>query len=98
METPATRRMRLDAIYRHVKRVMDRRNAVPAAKVIDPLHHYTAKETAVVLNCSRDTALRIISRLPHIDHGTKETRYKRRKRNLRITGAELMRYIRSHKS
>jgi Mn-dependent DtxR family transcriptional regulator len=65
------------------------------ATAIDPHKNYTPSEVATVLNVSYDTAIRRMEKMGCVDMGTKERRYKRGKRMLRVTGRKLMDYLRT---
>jgi hypothetical protein len=61
---------------------------------IDPRRRYTPSEVAAILNCSYDTAIRRMRRMPGVEnHGTKEGRFKRGKAMLRILGSDLQAYL-----
>jgi hypothetical protein len=64
---------------------------------IDAHKHYTPAEIAGILNVSYNTALRRMERMPGCTClGTKEKRFKRGKRMLRISGRKLQDYLRTH--
>jgi hypothetical protein len=64
---------------------------------IDPKELYTPKDVAAILHVSYFTALRRMVTMPGVvDIGSKEKRFKRRKRLLRISGAKLKEWMRNH--
>ena len=70
------------------------RERLPLA--IDRLKNYAPAEVATILNISYDTAIRRMETMKGVmDMGTKEKRYKRGKRMLRVSGAKLLDYLRS---
>ncbi len=63
---------------------------------IEPEHNYTPGEVAAALNLSYDSALRRMPKMKGVaDFGTPTRRYKRGKRKLRISGRNLLAYIRT---
>jgi hypothetical protein len=64
---------------------------------LDPHKLYTPSEVASMLNVSYDTAIRRMKDMPGcVDLGTKETRHKRPKAKLRVSGKHLQSYLRNH--
>jgi hypothetical protein len=65
---------------------------------IDPRRRYTASEVASIFNCSYDTAIRRMRRMPGVRNlGAKEGRFNRGKAMLRILGSDLQAYLDDHK-
>ena len=65
---------------------------------IDPRRRYGPAEVAATLNCSYDTAIRRMRRMPGTRNlGTKEGRFRRGKAMLRILGSDLLAYLDDHK-
>jgi hypothetical protein len=63
---------------------------------IEPEQNYAPGQVAAILNVSYDAALRFMSRMTGvIDLGTPTRRYKRGKKKLRISGKNLLTFIRS---
>jgi hypothetical protein len=63
---------------------------------IDPRRRYTPSDVAASLNCSYDTAIRRMLRMPGvINLGAKERRFRRGKPMLRILGGDLLTTTRS---
>lgn len=63
---------------------------------IEPEHNYSPGEVAGALNLSYDAALRRMPKMKGVvDFGTPTRRYKRGKRKLRISGRNLLAYIRT---
>jgi len=70
--------------------------AIPVP-VLEPHRNYSVVEVAAILGLKYDTALRrITTQMRFQDHGTKETRFKRPKRKLTVSGKDLAEYIRKH--
>jgi hypothetical protein len=66
--------------------------------VLELRRYYSPREVAAIIGVSYDTAIRRMLEMPGVmDFGTKETRFKRPKRKLRISGRDLMDYIRKHR-
>jgi len=66
-------------------------------QVLEPHKLYSPSEVAAILNVSYDTALRRMLDMPGVmDFGTRESRFKRPKRKLRVSGKGLGEYIRQH--
>jgi hypothetical protein len=63
---------------------------------IEPEHNYSPGEVAAALNLSYDSALRRMQKMKGVvDFGTPTRRYKRGKKKLRISGRNLLAYLRS---
>ena len=63
---------------------------------IEPEKNYAPTEVAAILNVSYDAALGLMPKMKGvIDLGTPTYRYKRRKRKLRISGTNLLKFLRS---
>ena len=63
---------------------------------IEPEQNYAASEVAAVLNLSYDAALRLMEKMKGVvDFGTPTRRYKRGKKKLRISGKNLLTFLRS---
>jgi len=63
---------------------------------IEPERNYAASEVAAALNLSYDAALRLMGKMKGVvDFGTPTRRYKRGKKKLRISGKNLMVFLRS---
>lgn len=63
---------------------------------IDPDQNYAPSEIAAFLNVSYDAALRIMQNMKGVvDLGTPTRRYKRGKRKLRISGKNLLKFLKS---
>jgi hypothetical protein len=63
---------------------------------IEPEHNYSPGEVAAALNLSYDSALRRMPKMKGVvDFGTPTRRYKRGKRKLRISGRNLLAYLRT---
>ncbi|HLM79015.1 MAG TPA: hypothetical protein VK302_00140 [Terriglobales bacterium] len=61
---------------------------------IDPHKLYSPSDVSALLNVSYDTAIRRMQTMQGcVDMGTKERRYKRGKRMLRISGKHLREYL-----
>jgi hypothetical protein len=61
---------------------------------IDPRRRYTPSDVAAILNCSYDTAIRRMRRMPGvINLAAKEGRFRRGKAMLRILGSDLQSYL-----
>lgn len=70
--------------------------AIPVP-VLEPHRNYNVVEVAAILGLKYDTALRrITTEMRFQDHGTRETRFKRPKRKLTVSGKDLAEYIRKH--
>jgi hypothetical protein len=64
---------------------------------LDPHKMYTPSEVASLLNVHYDTAIRRMKDMKGcVDLGTKETRHKRPKAKLRVSGKHLQAYLRNH--
>lgn len=64
---------------------------------IEPEQNYCPGQVAAALNLSYDSALRRMQKMKGVaDFGTPTRRYKRRKRKLRISGRNLLAYIRTN--
>ena len=62
---------------------------------IEPEQNYAPAEVAAILNVSYDAALRMMLKMPGlVDLGTPTRRYKRGKKKLRISGRNLMKFLR----
>jgi uncharacterized protein (UPF0335 family) len=62
---------------------------------IEPEQNYTPGEVAAALNLSYDAALRLMEKMKGVvDFGTPTRRYKRGKRKLRISGKNLLTFLR----
>jgi hypothetical protein len=62
---------------------------------VEPEQSYAPSEVAAILNVSYDAALRHMMRMKGVvDLGTPTRRYKRGKRKLRISGKNLLTYLR----
>jgi len=62
---------------------------------IEPEKNYAPTEVAAILNVSYDAALRLMPKMKGvIDLGTPTRRYKRGKRKLRISGKNLLKFLR----
>jgi hypothetical protein len=74
----------------------DRVKALPVP-VLELHRNYPVVEVAAILGLKYDTALRrITTEMRFQDHGTRETRFKRQKRKITVSGKELVEYIRKH--
>jgi hypothetical protein len=63
---------------------------------IEPEHNYSPAEVAAALNLSYDSALRRMQKMKGVvDLGTPTRRYKRGKKKLRISGRNLLAYLRT---
>lgn len=63
---------------------------------IEPEHNYSPAEVAAALNLSYDSALRRMQKMKGVvDFGTPTRRYKRGKKKLRISGKNLLAYLRT---
>ena len=63
---------------------------------IEPEHNYSPGEVAAALNLSYDSALRRMQKMKGVvDFGTPTRRYKRGKKKLRISGRNLLAYLRT---
>ena len=63
---------------------------------IEPEHNYSPGEVAAALNLSYDSALRRMHKMKGVvDLGTPTRRYKRGKKKLRISGRNLLAYLRT---
>lgn len=63
---------------------------------IEPERNYSPGEVAAILNVSYDAASRLMLKMAGVvDLGTPTRRYKRGKRKLRITGTNLIKYVKS---
>jgi hypothetical protein len=63
---------------------------------IEPEKNYAPSEVAAALNLSYDAALRLMQKMKGVvDWGTPTRRYKRGKKKLRISGKNLLTFIRS---
>jgi hypothetical protein len=63
---------------------------------IEPEQNYSPGEVAAFLNVSYDAALRLMQKMKGVmDFGTPTRRYKRGKRKLRISGKNLLAYLRN---
>lgn len=63
---------------------------------IEPEHNYSPGEVAAVLNLSYDSALRRMHKMKGVaDFGTPTRRYKRGKKKLRISGRNLLAYLKT---
>ena len=63
---------------------------------IEPEQNYAASEVAAVLNLSYDAALRLMGKMKGVvDFGMPTRRYKRGKKKLRISGKNLLAFLRS---
>ena len=68
-----------------------------AVSGVEPHKYYSPADVAAILNVSYDTSIRRMLEMPGVvDFGTQESRFKRPKRKLRISGRDLMDYIRKH--
>jgi len=64
---------------------------------VDPRSRHTPSDVAAILNCSCDTAIRRMRRMPGvINLGVKEGRFRRGKAMLRILGGDLQSYLDDH--
>jgi hypothetical protein len=64
---------------------------------IDRHKNYSPRDIAALLDISYDSAIRRMVKMKGcVDLGTKEKRYKRGKRMLRILGSDLLEYLRNH--
>jgi hypothetical protein len=62
---------------------------------IEPEQNYAPSEVAAILNVSYDAASRLMQRMKGVvDLGTPTRRYKRGKRKLRISGKNLLAFLR----
>jgi hypothetical protein len=62
---------------------------------LKPERNYGPSEVAAILNVSYDAALRFMLKMPGVvDLGTPTRRYKRGKKKLRISGKNLMKFLR----
>jgi hypothetical protein len=62
----------------------------------DPEQNYAPSEVAAILNVSYDAALRLMQKMKGVvDLGTSTRRYKRGKKKLRISGKNLLAFLRS---
>ena len=62
---------------------------------IEPEQNYAPSEVAAILNVSYDAALRIMQKMKGVvDLGTPARRYKRGKKKLRISGKNLLAFLR----
>ena len=63
---------------------------------IEPEQNYAPSEVAAILNVSYDAALRLMQKMKGVvDLGTPTRRYKRGKKKLRISGKNLLAFLRS---
>ena len=63
---------------------------------IEPEQNYAPSEVAAILNVSYDAALRLMQKMKGVvDLGTPARRYKRGKKKLRISGKNLLAFLRS---
>jgi hypothetical protein len=63
---------------------------------IEPEQNYAPSEVAAILNVSYDAASRLMLKMKGVvDFGTPTRRYKRGKKKLRITGKNLLAFLRS---
>lgn len=63
---------------------------------LEPERNYGPSEVAAILNVSYDAALRLMLKMPGlVDLGTPTRRYKRGKKKLRISGKNLLKFLRS---
>ena len=68
----------------------------PQHAPLDPHKQYSPAEVARILNVSYDTAIRRMKDMKGcIDLGSKETRHKRPKAKLRVSGKHLQAYLRN---
>jgi len=66
---------------------------------IDQEQNYAPSEVAAILNVSYDAALRLMQKMKGVvDLGTPARRYKRGKKKLRISGKNLLAFLRSKTS
>ena len=66
---------------------------------IEPEQNYAPSEVAAILNVSYDAALRLMQKMKGVvDLGTPARRYKRGKKKLRISGKNLLAFLRSKTS
>jgi hypothetical protein len=63
---------------------------------IEPDKHYSPSDVAAILNISYDSAGRLMQKIKGtIDLGTPTRRYKRGKKKLRVSGKNLMAFLRT---
>ena len=93
-ETQAQKK-RLDLIVENLKRRL-RGEQERTSSRIDPDKLYSPDEVSKLLGISYDTAARRMAKMPGcVDLGSKERRYKRPKRILRVSGKALASYLRN---
>jgi hypothetical protein len=83
---------RLTSTSRHGFKQLARKQTV----TIEPEQNYSPSEVAAALNLSYDAALRLMPKMKGVvDFGTPTRRYKRGKKKLRISGKNLLAFLRS---
>jgi hypothetical protein len=66
---------------------------------IDPLRRYSPGEVSALLNISYSSALRMMAQMEGVeDFGTRERRYKRGKRKLRVLGKYLNEFLKARRT